>query len=138
MTRPFHLALPVPHLNHIEDFYIQLLGCAKGRSAPSWVDLNLFGHQVVFHVVPDIAITPSYNPVDEHKVPVPHFGVVLTPEDWESLATRLTEAKTDFIIKPYTRFKGKPGEQSTLFFKDPVGYHLEFKAFADDAMLFET
>jgi extradiol dioxygenase family protein len=138
MTRPFHLALPVPSLEHINSFYIDLLGCTKGRSDTTWVDLNLFGHQVVFHKVPGIKLTPSYNPVDQHQVPVPHFGVVLTPQEWSALAERLKQANTKFIIEPYTRFKGEPGEQSTLFFADPVGYHLEFKAFADDSMMFET
>lgn len=138
MTRPFHLALPVPNLDHINAFYIELLGCTKGRSDTTWVDLNLFGHQVVFHKVPNIKLTPSYNPVDKHQVPVPHFGVVLKPKEWNALAERLKKANLSFIIEPYTRFKGEPGEQSTLFFADPVGYHLEFKAFADDSMIFES
>lgn len=135
---PFHLALPVPHLDHIEEFYIQRLGCTKGRSDTTWVDLNLWGHQLVFHIVPHITIEHYYNPVDHHNVPVPHFGVVLSPKEWTTLSERLKQANTAFIIEPYTRFKGQPGEQSTLFFKDPVGYHLEFKAFEDTSALFRT
>ena len=138
MIRPFHLALPVPSIDHVDSFYCDLLGSKKGRSDSSWVDLDFWGHQVVFHVVPGIEIKPSYNPVGSHQVPVPHFGVVLKPEDWQLLADTLIQANTTFIIEPYTRFKGEVGEQSTLFFKDPVGYHLEFKAFQDDSQLFES
>lgn len=136
--QPFHLALPVPHLNHIDEFYIKRLGCTKGRSDSTWIDLNMWGHQVVFHIVPTIKIKHYFNPVDDHQVPVPHFGVILRPKDWNDLASRLKKTNTEFIIEPYTRFKGQSGEQSTLFFKDPVGYHLEFKAFEDESQLFKS
>jgi len=136
--KPFHLALPVPSLDHVKDFYIKLLACEKGRSDNTWVDLNLYGHQLVFHVVPGIDIKAYYNPVDKHQVPIPHFGVVLKPEEWNTLADALKAVNTEFIIEPYTRFKGEVGEQSTLFFKDPVGYHLEFKAFENMSQLFAS
>lgn len=135
--QPFHLALPVPSLEHIDAFYVGLLGAKKGRSDTTWVDLDFWGHQLVFHVVPGLKLEHYFNPVDAHQVPIPHFGAVLTQNDWQALADRLKAVNTEFIIAPYTRFKGEVGEQSTLFFKDPVGYHLEFKAFSDLRQLFE-
>ena len=136
MTQPFHLALPVPCLDHISSFYIDLLKCKKGRSDNTWIDLNFWGHQLVFHLVPSIVITPHYNPVESHQVPIPHFGVILKQKKWDELAHRLQLANTTFIIEPYTRFQGKKGAHSTLFFQDPVGYHLEFKSFHNDDDIF--
>ena len=106
-----------------------------GRCSDHWVDFNLFGHQIVAHLSP-MAAPAHHNPVDGKDVPVPHFGVVLTMADWEKLAARLTEAGIDFPIPPHIRFKGEIGEQATMFFRDPSGNALEFKAFADDAMIF--
>lgn len=135
MARPFHLAFPVHDLAAARAFYGGLLGCEEGRCSDHWVDFNLFGHQIVAHLSP--TATPAHhNPVDGKDVPVPHFGVVLTMEDWEKLAARLTEAGIHFPIPPHIRFKGEIGEQATMFFRDPSGNALEFKAFADDAMIF--
>jgi extradiol dioxygenase family protein len=134
-VRPFHLAIPVNDLKETRAFYTEVLGCTEGRSSTHWVDLNFFGHQVVLHMA-DKKRAIETNPVDGHDVPVPHFGVVLTPEDWETLATRLKQHQVKFIIEPYTRFKGEPGEQSTLFFQDPSGNALEFKAFRSLDQLF--
>jgi extradiol dioxygenase family protein len=124
-------------------FYKGLLGCTEGRSSPEWVDFNLFGHQFVCHLNPALGpegrITSHYNPVDGHGVPVPHFGVVLEMGDWRTLAQRLQQHGVKFVIEPYIRFKGEPGEQATLFFLDPSGNALEFKAFKDiEAQLFAT
>ena len=136
MVRPFHLAFPVHDLAAARAFYGGVLGCAEGRSSEAWIDFDLFGHQIVAHLAPAPAAPAHHNPVDGHDVPVPHFGVVLTTADWEALAARLTAAGTDFGIAPHIRFKGQPGEQATMFFRDPSGNALEFKAFADDAMIF--
>lgn len=135
MVRPFHLAFPVHDLAAARAFYGGLLGCEEGRCSDHWVDFNLFGHQIVAHLSP-MAAPAHHNPVDGKDVPVPHFGVVLTMADWEKLAARLTEAGIDFPIPPHIRFKGEIGEQATMFFRDPSGNALEFKAFADDAMIF--
>lgn len=136
--RPFHIAFPVDDLAAARHFYGTVLGCAEGRSSDQWIDFDLFGHQIVAHwkARPDGSDELPTNPVDGHAVPVPHFGVVLTQSDWESLAQRVREAGVKFVIEPYTRFKGQPGEQSTMFFLDPAGNALEFKAFADLAQLF--
>jgi extradiol dioxygenase family protein len=114
------------------------LGCTEGRSADTWIDFDLFGHQIVAHLDPAARAVAVANPVDGHDVPVPHFGVVLTMPDWQALADRLGTAGTRFGIAPHIRFVGQPGEQATMFFYDPSGNALEFKAFADDAMLFAT
>lgn len=134
--RPFHLAFPVDDLEAARRFYGELLGCAEGRSDAHWIDFNFFGHQIVAHLSPVPPRDAATNDVDTQSVPVPHFGVVLTMEDWEALADRLKAAGIDFIIEPTVRFKGKPGEQGTMFFRDPAGNALEFKAMADDALLF--
>jgi extradiol dioxygenase family protein len=136
--RPFHLAFPVHDLGAARAFYGALLGCREGRSSDHWIDFDLYGHQIVAHL--DEAARPAgtTNPVDGHDVPVPHFGVVLTMADWQALADRLTAAGVTFGIEPHIRFKGQAGEQATMFFRDPSGNALEFKAFADDAMLFAT
>ena len=134
--RPFHLAFPVHDLEAARAFYGGLLGCPEGRSSESWIDFDLYGHQIVAHRDPAARPATHHNPVDGHDVPVPHFGVVLTMTDWQALADRLTAAGTRFGIAPHIRFAGQPGEQATMFFTDPSGNALEFKAFADDAMLF--
>ena len=133
--RPFHLAFPVHDLAAARAFYGGLMGCAEGRSSDRWIDFSLYGHQIVTHLADGMPPVTS-NPVDGHDVPVPHFGVVLTMADWHALAARLTAAGVVFGIAPYVRFEGQPGAQATMFFRDPSGNALEFKAFADDAMLF--
>jgi extradiol dioxygenase family protein len=133
---PFHIAFPVDDLARAREFYGALLGCPEGRSSDEWIDFDLFGHQIVAHLVPARAERPHHSPVDGHDVPVPHFGVVLTMEGWQALADRLTAAGTSFVIAPHIRFKGQPGEQATMFFLDPAGNALEFKAFADMGQLF--
>ncbi|MGC5796169.1 VOC family protein [Sphingomonas sp. NFX23] len=133
---PFHLAFPVDDLNSARSFYGDLLGCPEGRSSVDWVDFDFYGHQIVAHFAPHETGAVSANAVDGHGVPVRHFGVVLPMEDWHAAAERLTSAGVDFIIKPYTRFKGEPGEQATMFFKDPSGNAVEMKAFADPSKLF--
>jgi extradiol dioxygenase family protein len=134
----FHLAIPVDDLAAARRFYGDLLECPEGRSAERWVDFDLYGHQVVVHQVDGTAgdAVRGTNPVDGDDVPVPHFGVLLAPEDWRTLADRLTAAGVSFVIEPHTRFAGEVGEQSTMFFLDPAGNALEFKAFADDAQVF--
>jgi extradiol dioxygenase family protein len=136
--RPFHLAFPVHDLAVARSFYRDILGCGEGRSSDHWIDFDFFGHQIVAHLSADATAVTLTNPVDGHDVPVPHFGVVLTMPQWEDLATRVTAAGIPFGIAPHVRFKGQPGEQATMFFLDPSGNALEFKAFADDAMLFAT
>ena len=133
---PFHLAFPVDDLAAARRFYGELLGCPEGRSADHWVDLDLRGHQIVAHLAPEAVRQRASNPVDGEDVPVPHFGVVLTMEDWKALADRLEAAGVDFIIPPTVRFVGEPGEQATMFFLDPAGNALEFKAMANPANLF--
>ena len=134
--RPFHLAFPVHDLAAARAFYGDLLGCTEGRSSEEWVDFDFHGHQIVAHLAPGTVADTATNHVDGHGVPVPHFGLVLTMADWEALATRLEAANLDFVIAPTKRFRGKPGEQATMFFRDPSGNAIEMKAFADDAMLF--
>ncbi len=134
--RPFHLAVTVNDIAAARVFYRDVLGCEEGRSSGRWVDFNLYGHQFVVHLDEAKSPAPAYNPVDGHDVPVPHFGVVLTMPDWQALADRLRAADAMFVIEPTVRFAGQTGEQATMFFQDPSGNALEFKAFADDAMLF--
>lgn len=133
---PFHIAFPVDDLDAARHFYGTILGCPEGRSDPDWIDFNLYGHQIVAHRVDTPRAAAGHNPVDGHAVPVPHFGVVLPPAEWQALADRLKAAGTVFVIEPHTRFPGQPGEQSTMFFHDPAGNALEFKAFADLKQLF--
>ncbi len=132
----FHLAVPVDDLDAAKAFYGDVLGCPAGRSSDRWADWDLYGHQFVTHVAP--APPRATNPVDGHDVPVPHFGVLLSVDDFQDLAERLRAAGTSFVIEPYLRFAGQPGEQWTMFFTDPAGNALEFKAFADDAQVFAT
>ncbi len=134
--RPFHLAFPVHDLAAARGFYGGVMGCAEGRSSPEWVDFDFYGHQIVAHLAPGKAGDRANNHVDGHGVPVPHFGIVLRMDDWQALATRLEAAGVEFAIAPTIRFKGQPGEQATMFFRDSSGNALEMKAFADDAMLF--
>src|SRR5438270_6788136 len=133
---PFHLALPVDDLAAARRFYGGLLGCPEGRSAEHWVDLDLFGHQIVAHLAPDQVRRRSTNPVDGEDVPVPHFGVVLPMDEWKPLAQRLQGANVEFVIEPTVRFEGQPGEQATMFLLDPAGNALEFKAMAKPENLF--
>jgi extradiol dioxygenase family protein len=133
---PFHIAFPVDDLTAARAFYGGVLGCPEGRSSDEWIDFDLFGHQIVAHLAPARAEQLHLNAVDGHDVPVPHFGVVLTLSDWQALANRLTAAGTHFVIEPHIRFKDEVGEQATMFFLDPAGNALEFKAFADIGQLF--
>ena len=135
---PFHIAFPVDNLDTARSFYGGVLGCPEGRSSAEWIDFDLFGHQIVAHLKPRTiaAATPHHNAVDGHDVPVPHFGVVLTMRRWEAFAERLKTAGVRFEIEPYIRFKGQVGEQATMFFYDPAGNALEFKAFADMTQVF--
>jgi extradiol dioxygenase family protein len=135
---PFHLAFPVDDLAAARRFYGDLLGCPEGRSADHWVDFDLHGHQIVAHLAPEAVRQRATNPVDGEAVPVPHFGLVLAMDQWKALAKRLTEADTEFVIPPTVRFAGEPSEQATMFFLDPAGNALEFKAMADPANLFAT
>jgi len=135
-TRPrFHLAMPVDDLDAARAFYGKTLGCAQGRSAETWVDWDFRGHQIVTHLSP-ATLERIHNPVDGHDVPVPHFGLILTIDEFHELAGRLREAGTQFVIEPYVRFAGETGEQWTMFFYDPAGNALEFKAFADEGQIF--
>lgn len=134
---PFHLAFPVHDIAAARAFWGGVMNCPEGRSAETWVDFDFFGHQIVTHLS-DSAGDRVVNAVDGHGVPVPHFGVVLSMEEWQELADRLTAAGTRFVIEPYVRFKGQPGEQATMFFRDPSGNAIEMKAFADRSKLFAT
>lgn len=136
VSQPFHLAFPVHDLAAARGFYGDLLGCPEGRSSADWVDFDLYGHQIVAHLAPDEVGHRSTSQVDGDAVPVRHFGVVLPTDEWHRLAGRLTAAGTRFVIEPHVRFKGEVGEQATMFFLDPSGNALEFKAFADPTQLF--
>lgn len=133
---PFHLAFPVDDLARARAFYGELLGCPEGRSSDEWIDFNFYGHQIVAHLAPDAPRRAGNNDVDNHHVPVPHFGAVLPMAEWERLADKLKTAGVQFIIEPYVRFKGKVGEQATMFLNDPFGNALEFKSFQDLGQLF--
>ena len=134
---PFHLAIPVKNLEPCRSFYRDVLGCEEGRSSDHWVDFNFFGHQFVIHQDDTLVKKEnSANPVDGKAVPVPHFGVVLDWNVWQELASRMKEIGTSFIIEPYIRFEGQVGEQATMFFLDPEGNALEFKAFKDKNQIF--
>lgn len=136
---PFHLAVPVHDIEEARTFYKEVLSCEEGRSSQTWIDFNLFGHQFVVHLKPGMQPEKlHHNPVDGHNVPVPHFGVVLEWDEWEALAAALKAKGIEFVIEPYVRFKGEVGEQGTMFFLDPSGNALEFKAFKDMGQLFAT
>ena len=133
---PFHLAFPVTDLARAREFYGKFLGCPEGRSSDEWVDFNFRGHQIVAHLVKRMATDDPTNAVDGKQVPVRHFGLVLPMGEWKALAEKLTAAGIRFVIDPHIRFKGLPGEQATMFFLDPSGNALEFKAFEDPSRLF--
>lgn len=133
---PFHIAFPVDDLDAAREFYGGVLGCEEGRSSDQWIDYSLYGHQIVAHLKPGYVAEAHANPVDGHDVPVPHFGVVLPWAAWKSLAERLKQRGVQFVIEPYIRFAGEVGEQATMFFLDPAGNALEFKAFKDMSQLF--
>jgi len=133
---PFHLAFPVDDLAAARRFYGELLGCPEGRSAEEWVDFDLHGHQIVAHLAPEAVRARAANPVDGKQVPVPHFGIVLPMDEWKRLAARLQNAGAEFVIAPTVRFEGEAGEQATMFFLDPAGNALEFKAMANPKGLF--
>jgi extradiol dioxygenase family protein len=137
-VRPFHVAFPVDDLDAARQFYTEVLGCSLGRSSENWIDFNLFGHQVVAHLKPDEVIKASTSAVDGKEVPVRHMGVILTIPQWNEMADRAKAHNIDFIVEPYIRFEGERGEQRTMFFLDPAGNALEFKAFAHDEMIFES
>ncbi len=136
--RPFHLAFPVDDLDAARDFYKGLLGCGEGRSTENWVDFDFHGHQIVAHLAPEECKASARSAVDGHGVPVRHFGLVMTMEDWQETADRLKGAGVEFVIEPYIRFEGQPGEQATMFFMDPAGNAVELKAFRDLGQLFAT
>jgi len=133
---PFHIAIPVHNLEACRTFYRDILNCEEGRSSDHWVDFNLFGHQLVIHYKPKSKDNQHTNPVDGKSVPVPHYGVVLPWDEFHRFSNHLKSKNVEFIIEPYIRFEGKVGEQATLFFKDPAGNALEFKAFKDMTQLF--
>lgn len=133
---PFHLAFAVSSLASARAFYGGLLGCPEGRSSDDWVDFDFHGHQIVAHLAPEEVRVAAAHDVDGDAVPVRHFGLVLAMDAWQTLAERLRAAGTRFVIEPHVRFRGQPGEQATMFLRDPCGNALEFKAFADRAQLF--
>ncbi len=137
VTARFHLAFPVSDLEAAREFYAGLLGCPTGRESDHWIDFDFHGHQLVAHQVPPEAMPAvATNPVDGEAVPAMHFGAVLPWDQWEALAARLRAAGVAFVIEPQLRFEGRPGEQATMFIRDPAGNHLEFKAFRDESLLF--
>jgi uncharacterized protein len=136
MTNLFHLAFPVNDLDAAREFYGGVLGCEEGRSSESWIDFNLYGHQIVTHLAAEGSGVKSTNHVDADHVPVPHFGIVLPMDDWKKLADDLTSKGIEFIIEPKIRFAGEVGEQATMFFLDPSGNALEFKGFNDLSQVF--
>ena len=133
----FHLAFPVHNLESAREFYVDILKCSTGRESDSWIDFDLYGHQIVAHLSPDDCDLISTNIVDNDNIPSRHFGVILCWEDWTNLCVRLNELKINFFIEPKVRFKNKNGEQGTLFLKDPSGNILEFKSFKDDSNVFK-
>ena len=135
--RPFHLAFPVDNLEKTREFYTKILECNEGRSSDRWIDFDMYGHQVVAHLIDKVEEVQT-NPVDGDDVPASHFGVILELDKWEALAERLKKVDMNFIIEPHIRFKGEVGEQATMFFLDPCGNALEFKAFKNDDMIFAT
>ncbi len=134
--RPFHLAIPVHNLDLAREFYSDILGCTTGRESKKWIDFDFFGHQLVTHLSTKIRVSDIVNIVDGDRVSVPHFGIILKKEDWDTLAKKLSATNIKFIIEPRTRFKGNAGEQSTMFIKDPSGNALEFKSFQNDTDIF--
>jgi len=133
---PFHLAFPVRDIAEARAFYGDLLGCPEGRSAPEWVDFDFYGHQIVAHLAPEECGHKASSAVDGHDVPVRHFGAILPMDKWQAMADKLVARQTKFVIEPYIRFKGEPGEQATMFFLDPSGNAIEMKSFANLDSLF--
>tara|TARA_Y100001970_G_scaffold254999_1_gene331295 strand:- start:171 stop:593 length:423 start_codon:yes stop_codon:yes gene_type:complete len=133
--RPFHLAFPVSSIKETKKWYTQTLGCSIGRESDRWIDFNFFGHQISAHLS-EFSDSITHNQVDSKQIPSRHFGIILTPSDWNTLSKRLNKLEINFKIKPHTRFKGEKGEQSTLFIEDPSGNCLEFKSFKNDEMIF--
>lgn len=139
MPAPFHLAIPVDNVAKARTFYRDILALSEGRSSEEWVDFDFFGHQLVIHYKPKEENGPvHHNAVDGKEVPVPHFGVVLEWQQFHDFAEKLKEKEIEFVIAPYIRFKGKVGEQATMFFYDPCGNALEFKSFKDESQLFAS
>ncbi len=138
MTSPFHLAFPVKDLETTRQFYRELIGCKTGRESDRWIDFDFFGNQITAHLKPEEVQAVSTNAVDGEAVPVRHFGAILEWQQWHDLAHRLKEKQINFVIEPYIRFKGQPGEQATMFFYDPSGNALEFKSFKDASRIFAT
>ena len=136
MQNLFHLAFPVNNLAESRKFYGEILGCEEGRSSENWIDFNLFGHQIVAHLAPEASGIQHKNEVDADHVPVPHFGIVLPPDEFKTFAEKLKSKGVEFIIEPKIRFEGETGEQATMFFLDPSGNALEFKSFADFSQVF--
>lgn len=134
--RPFHLAFPINNIAETRAFYADLLGCDVGRSAERWIDFDFWGSQISAHLVDTENVETAFNEVDGKKVPVKHFGAILTMEDWKELAQKLKKNEVEFIIEPYIRFEGEVGEQATMFFLDPSGNAIEFKAFQDESLIF--
>ncbi|MEC7773436.1 MAG: VOC family protein [Bacteroidota bacterium] len=135
---PFHLAIPVSDLNESKKFYEEILGCSPGRFSEEWADYNFFGHQLVIHLDPNHKGKVHHNEVDGKSVPVPHFGVIIPWNDFDKFADNISKNNIQFIIEPYLKFKGLPGEQKTLFFYDNSGNALEFKSFKNMNMLFSN
>jgi len=136
--RPFHLAFPVTDLAAARHFYAEVLGCGIGRTDERWIDFDFFGHQITAHLVPPTATSTLSSPVDGDAVPVRHFGLILARADWDALAARLQSVGAEFLIEPRIRFRGEPGEQATMFVRDPSGNALEFKSFPTDSGIFAT
>ena len=134
--RPFHLAIPVDNIANARRFYTGILGCRVGRESAHWIDFNFFGHQVTAHLILDEDSNVPTNPVDGEAIPVRHFGIVLSWENWQALVEKLDNQNITYLIRPTIRFKGEAGEQATLFIRDPSGNALEFKSFRDDQKLF--
>ncbi len=133
-----HLAVPVDDLDAAREFYGRVLGLTQGRSSDHWIDWNMRGHQLVTHLVSGGVVVAGMSEVDGHRVPIPHYGLLLPPDEFHTLVGRLRSAGVEFMIEPYLRFPGRPGEQWTMFFRDPAGNALEFKAFTDETQIFAT
>lgn len=138
MRPRFHLAFPVPCLREAREFFVEVLGCGEGRSAPRWVDFDFYGHQLSAHLVPDDEEKPQVNGVDGDRVPTRHFGLILPWPDWEALRVTLEGRQVEFVIAPRIRFQGKAGEQATMFVKGPGQNVLEFKSFRDLEQVFAS
>lgn len=135
---PFHLAFPVRDIEETRRFYVDVLGCRVGRASDRWIDFDFYGHQLSAHIGTEELRPAATNPVDGDKVPVRHFGVILSMEEWSELEQRLHRQDTTFLIQPHIRFKGEVGEQATMFFLDPSGNALEFKAFRNPKLIFAS